>query len=57
MIDLIGLAIAIPLVAAGVNMLAGKRWSRGAGQGAGWFATGAMAASFVVALGALLQLL
>ena len=61
MIDLIGLAIAIPLVAAGVNMLVGGRLGRlsvnGAGQRAGWLATGAMAASFVVTLGALLQLL
>ena len=77
MIDLIGLAIAVPLVAAAVNLLFGKplwAWTgrgegrgaghgagrgagQGAGQGAGWFATAAMAAAFVVALGALLELL
>ena len=57
MIDLIGLAIVIPLLAAGVNMLAGSRFGQKAGQRAGWFATAAMTASFVVALGALLQLL
>jgi NADH-quinone oxidoreductase subunit L len=53
MIDLIGLAIAIPLVAAGVNMLVGARL----GRYAGWFATAAMVASFAVVLGALLDLL
>ena len=53
MIDLIGLAIAIPLLAAAVNMLFGARL----GRWAGWFATAAMAASFAIALGALLDLL
>ena len=53
MIDLIGLAIAIPLVAAGVNMLVGARL----GRYAGWLGTGAMVASFAIALGALLDLL
>ncbi len=53
MIDLIGLAIAIPLLAAAVNMLFGSRL----GRWAGWFATAAMAASFAIALGALLDLL
>ncbi|HVF07751.1 MAG TPA: NADH-quinone oxidoreductase subunit L, partial [Actinomycetota bacterium] len=61
MIDLIWLAVALPLIASGVNMLVGKRFGSGAGDGAGqrsgWFATAAMAASFVVALGALLSLL
>jgi NADH-quinone oxidoreductase subunit L len=53
MIDLIGLAIAIPLLAAAVNMLFGARL----GRWAGWFATAAMAASFAIALGTLLDLL
>ena len=53
MIDLIGLAIAIPLLAAAVNMLFGARL----GRWAGWFATAAMAASFAIALGVLLDLL
>ena len=53
MIDLIGLAIAIPLLAAAVNMLFGSRL----GRWAGWFATAAMAASFAIALAALLDLL
>jgi NADH-quinone oxidoreductase subunit L len=53
MIDLIGLAIAIPLLAAAVNMLVGARL----GRFAGWLATGAMAVSFAIALGALLDLL
>ncbi|MET0800068.1 MAG: NADH-quinone oxidoreductase subunit L [Actinomycetota bacterium] len=65
MIELIGLAIALPLGAAGVNLLFGNplwAWTargtgRGTGQGAGWFATAAMAAAFAVALGALLELL
>ena len=57
MIDLIGLAIAIPLVAAGVNMLMGARLGRLTAHGAGWLATGALATSFVVTFGALLQLL
>ena len=52
MIDLIGLAIAIPLLAAAVNMLFGERL----GRRAGWFATAAMAASFAIVLGALLDL-
>jgi NADH-quinone oxidoreductase subunit L len=53
MIDLIALAIVIPLVAAAVNMLVGARL----GRYSGWLATGAMAASFAIALGALLDLL
>ncbi len=57
MIDLIGLAIAIPFVAAAVNMLFGARLGRSASRTSGWFATAAMAASFVVAFGALMQLL
>jgi NADH-quinone oxidoreductase subunit L len=57
MIDLIGLAIAIPFVAAAVNMLFGARLGRSASRTTGWFATAAMAASFVVATGALMQLL
>ena len=52
MIDLIGLAIAIPLLAAAVNMLFGARL----GRWAGWFATAAMATSFAIVLGALLDL-
>ena len=57
MIDLIGLAIAIPFVAAAVNMLFGARLGRSASRTTGWFATAAMAASFVVVFGALMQLL
>ncbi|MDH4112961.1 MAG: NADH-quinone oxidoreductase subunit L [Actinomycetota bacterium] len=52
MIDLIGLTIAVPLVASGVNLLIGKRL----GRRSGWIATAAMAVSFIVALGALLQM-
>jgi NADH-quinone oxidoreductase subunit L len=53
MIDLIGLTIAIPLVVAALNMLVGRR----VGRWTGWIATAAMAAAFVVAVGALLELL
>jgi NADH-quinone oxidoreductase subunit L len=53
MIDLIGLAIVIPLMAAAVNMLFGSRL----GRWSGWFATAALTASFAIALGALLELL
>ena len=65
MIDLIGLAIAIPLLAAGREHAVrqapvgvdGRARAEELGQGAGWFATAAMAAAFVIALGALLELL
>jgi NADH-quinone oxidoreductase subunit L len=59
MIDLIWLAVALPLAASGVNMLAGKRFGahRSGLHRSGWLATAAMTGSFVVALGALLQLL
>jgi NADH-quinone oxidoreductase subunit L len=57
MIDLIGLAIVIPLLASGVNLLFGRRYSRWTDRGGGWFATMAMGVSFVIAFGALLQLL
>jgi NADH-quinone oxidoreductase subunit L len=53
MIDLIGLAIVIPLAAAVVNMLAGSRL----GRWSGWLATAALTASFAIALGALLEML
>ncbi|CAN5720389.1 NADH-quinone oxidoreductase subunit L [soil metagenome] len=61
MIDLIGLIITIPLVVAGVNMLAGSRLASGPSSRRsrwnGWFATGAMTLAFVIAAGALLELL
>jgi NADH-quinone oxidoreductase subunit L len=53
MIDLIGLAIALPLVTAGVNLLVGRRL----GRWTGWVATAALTASFVIATGALIEML
>ena len=53
MIDRIGLVIVIPLLAAAVNGLVGKRL----GRWTGWFATAAMAAALVIATGALFQML
>ena len=53
MMDLIGLVIAIPLLAAGVNMFFGRRL----GRWTGWLATLAMSAAFLIATGALFQML
>ncbi len=53
MINAIGLVIAIPLLAAAVNGFFGRRL----GRWTGWLATLAMVAAFVIAAGALLQML
>ena len=53
MIDRFGLVIAIPLLAAAVNMLVGRRL----GRWTGWFSTAAMAAAFAIAAGGLLEML
>jgi NADH-quinone oxidoreductase subunit L len=53
MINAIGLVIAIPLLAAAVNGFFGRRL----GRWTGWLATLAMVAAFVIATGALLQML